>query len=76
MFQPLLKLVFSVFFRSPVKACKPVVYLASSSQVKGKSIDYLFLMQRLDMDSLAADPGNGKWLWDKTEALVNTLLIS
>jgi hypothetical protein len=53
-----------------------VVYLASSSQVKGKSIDYLFLMQRLDMDSLAADPGNGKWLWDKTEALVNTLLIS
>jgi len=72
-FQPLLRLIFSIFFRSPSKACKPVIYLAASPEVEGKAIDYLFLMQRKDMDEKAVDPENGKRLWDMTEKLVSLL---
>jgi len=68
-FQPLLKLTFSLFFRSPEKACEPVIYLAASEDVKGKAIDYLFLMSRKDMDTKATDPGNGKQLWEVSESL-------
>jgi NAD(P)-dependent dehydrogenase (short-subunit alcohol dehydrogenase family) len=68
-FQPLLKLTFRIFFRSPEKACEPVLYLASSADVEGKAIDYLFLMSRKDMDPKSLDPGNGKRLWDLSEEL-------
>lgn len=71
-FQPLLKLTFSLFFRSPEKACLPVVYLAASKDVEGKAIDYLFLMSRKEMDEKALDPGNGKELWIKSEKLKNS----
>ena len=33
-FKPLLKLVFSIFFKSPRKAAEPVVYLAASKDFK------------------------------------------
>lgn len=72
-FQPLLRLVFSIFFKSPSKACKPVVYLATSTEVEGRAIDYLFLMQRKNMDEKAVDPENGKRLWDMTEKLISLL---
>ncbi|MCK4569875.1 MAG: SDR family NAD(P)-dependent oxidoreductase [Bacteroidales bacterium] len=68
-FQPLLKLTFSIFFRSPKKACEPVVYLAASGDVEGKPIDYFFLMSRKEMDSKATDPANGKMLWDASDFL-------
>ena len=63
-FQPLLKLVFSLFFTSPPKACLPVAYLAASDEVANTPIDYLFLMQRKEMDDKATDPRNGKKLWE------------
>jgi NAD(P)-dependent dehydrogenase (short-subunit alcohol dehydrogenase family) len=68
-FQPLLKLTFSLFFRSPKKACEPVVYLASSGDVEGKPIDYLFLMSRKEMDPKSTDPSNGKLLWELSDKL-------
>lgn len=68
-FQPLLKLTFSIFFRSPKKACEPVVYFAASKDVEGKAIDYLFLMSRKEMDPMATDPVNGKKLWDTSMEL-------
>jgi len=68
-FQPLLKLTFSIFFRSPKKASEPVIYLAASKDVEGKPKDYLFLMSRKDMDPKAVEPGNGKLLWEKSEML-------
>lgn len=68
-FQPLLKLTFRLFFRSPEKACEPVLYLASSTDVEGKPIDYLFLMSRKEMDPKATDPGNGKQLWELSSQL-------
>jgi hypothetical protein len=73
LFQPLLKLVFRLFFRSPKKACRPVVYLAASQETEGRAMDYLFLMQRKKMDEKATDPDNGRQLWELTEDLVSRL---
>jgi NAD(P)-dependent dehydrogenase (short-subunit alcohol dehydrogenase family) len=69
-FQPLMKLVFKVFFRSPEKAAEPLVYLAASTEVEGKSTDYLFLMSRKAVDKKASIPKNGAKLWQLTEQLL------
>ena len=69
-FKPLLKAVFKIFFRSPEVAVQPVVYFAASSEVKGKAIDYLFLMGRKDMDAKAMDEENGQRLWQLSETLL------
>lgn len=70
LFQPVLKFTFSLFFRSPEKACEPLEYLAVSPELEGKNKDYLFLMARKEVDSKASDPDNGKLLWQKTEQLL------
>ena len=75
-FQPLLKLTFSIFFRSPEKACEPILYLATSKDVEGKPLDYLFLMSRKDMDPKATSPSNGKVLWEVSASLAKSLLSS
>ena len=62
--QPLLKLVFSIFFRSPAKAAVPAVYLAASNDEEGKPFDYFFLMTRKEVSGLASDIENGKRLWE------------
>ena len=69
-FKPLLKLVFGIFFRSPAVAVQPVVYFASSQEVKDRTIDYLFLMSRKEMDAKASDHLNGEKLWTLSEALL------
>jgi NAD(P)-dependent dehydrogenase (short-subunit alcohol dehydrogenase family) len=68
-FQPLLKLVFGIFFRSPKQACKPVIYLAASEAMEGLTGKYMFLMQHKDMDPKAVDPENGSRLWELSENL-------
>ena len=68
--QPVMKLVFKIFFSSPEKAAEPVVYLTTSKDVEGKDKDYLFLMSRRPVDDNASDPENGKRLWDLTENLL------
>jgi len=73
-FQPLLKLTFRVFFRSPEKACEPVLYLATSKDVEGKARDYLFLMSRKDIDLKAMNKENGADLWTRSEALREKVL--
>ena len=73
LFQPLLKGVFSIFFRAPAKAAVPVIYLAASADVEGKSFDYLFLMSRKEVSELAADPENGKRLWALSEEMVSQI---
>lgn len=72
--QPLMKLVFRMFFSSPEKAAEPVVYLAASKELEGKSKDYLFLMSRKPVDEKAADPENGEKLWSMTEQLIEETL--
>lgn len=70
LFQPLLKVIFGIFFRSPEKASEPVVYLATSGDVEGFPRDYLFLMSRKPVDEKAADPENGSRLWTLSEKLL------
>lgn len=75
-FQPLMKLVFGLFFRSPEKAAEPLVYLTASSTVEGSATDYLFLMSRKPIDEKAVEPTNGKKLWEMTEGLLKQHKIS
>jgi NAD(P)-dependent dehydrogenase (short-subunit alcohol dehydrogenase family) len=75
-FQPLLKLTFRIFFRSPEKACEPVVYFAASHDVEGKAIDYFFLMTRKEMDEKATDPDHGKELWEKSVNLMSKVKVN
>jgi NAD(P)-dependent dehydrogenase (short-subunit alcohol dehydrogenase family) len=72
-FQPLMKLVFAMFFKSPAKASEPVVYLAISKDIEGKSYDYLFKWARKPIDEKADDEGNGKRLWELSENIVKSL---
>jgi len=74
-FQPLLKLVLGIFFRSPKKACRPVVYLAASRDLEGKTGEYMFLMERKEMDEKASDPENGARLWELSEKLSKRIMI-
>lgn len=75
-FQPLLKLVFSIFFRSPDKAAIPLVYLAASRELEGKALDYLFIQQRKATDQKTQDPENGKRLWMQSEKLMTDIGIT
>ena len=68
-FQPLLKLVFRMFFRSPKDASSPVIYFSVSPDVEKKPFDYFFLMNRKIVDSKALNEGNGKKLWEMSSAL-------
>jgi len=72
-FQPLLKIIFGLFFKSPQKAAIPVVYLTASEDMKGKPFDYLFLMSRQEIDEKAADPMNGRKLWELSDALLDKI---
>ncbi len=69
-FQPLLKLIFALFFKSPEKAAEPVIYFATSQDVADKSFDYLHLMTRKEIDRQAADADNGRRLWEMSEELL------
>lgn len=75
-FQPLLKLTFSLFFRSPKRACEPVLYLATSKDVEDKASDYLFLMSRKEIDPKATLAAHGQELWDKSEELRKKVMDS
>lgn len=68
--QPLMKLIFRLFFNSPEKAAEPVVYMAASRNMEGINKDYFFLMSRKEVDERASDPENGKRLWEVTEKLL------
>lgn len=69
--QPILKGVFSLFFKSPEKASDPIIYFASENSPK--PIDYLFLLQPKPMDDKATDDTNGKKLWELSEGLIKEL---
>ncbi len=69
--QPLLKLIFRIFFRSPEAASAPILYLAASSDLEGITLEYLFLMNKKPMDQKATDPLNGSKLWELSEQLLS-----
>ena len=73
LFKPLLKMVFNIFFRSPEKASDPVIFQACSRDQEGRTNDYLFLMNRKEMDPKSTDPENGRRLWELSEKLASQL---
>ena len=73
--KPLMAVIFGLFFRSPEKARDPVIYLSTSTDVRSKEFDYLFLMSRKEIDELAEDPSNGDRLWKRSEELVHDLPV-
>lgn len=73
LFQPLMKVIFTIFFKSPKKAAEPVMFLAVSKDLEGKDFDYLFKMSRKEIDEKASDEENGEKLWELSEKLVGTL---
>jgi NAD(P)-dependent dehydrogenase (short-subunit alcohol dehydrogenase family) len=70
-FRPLMRLIFSMFFKAPDKACVPVIYMAASRDIEGKPLDYLFKMSRKYIDPKALDPENGQFLWEKSEKILS-----
>lgn len=70
LFHPLLRLIFTIFFKSPAKAAEPVIYLAASPEMEGKKFDYFFLMTRREIDRKALDEENGKMLWELSEKII------
>lgn len=73
-FQPLLKGVFNLFFRSPEEAAEPVVYLAVSPDLEGRTGVYLHLTVPKEKDPRARDPETGARLWRQSERLLGRYL--
>ena len=76
LFQPLMKLIFSLFFRSPMKASDPVIYFATSPRLAEKELEYLYLMSKKEVDEKAASKENGNLLFEKSEDLLSELGFS
>ncbi|MEM8893852.1 MAG: SDR family NAD(P)-dependent oxidoreductase [Bacteroidota bacterium] len=70
--QPVLKGVFSLFFRSPMKAADPIIYFCQENN-KNQPIDYLYLLQKKEMAPLTQDKDNAEELWNRSEALIKEL---
>ena len=58
--------IFKIIFRSPAKACLPVVYLAISEDFEGRTNEYLHMFNNKKMDPKVYIPEEGKKLWEES----------
>ncbi len=75
LFQPLIKVVFSLFFRSPAHAAAPVMYLAASPEIEGETDLYLHLMSPKSVDERVKDQQQARKLWEASERLIAHLKL-
>lgn len=68
----LMKFLFLLFFRSPSKAAKPVVYLAATPELNQQTDGYLHYITRKEMDERCKNPEIRQKLWEKSSALLAT----
>jgi len=68
--RPLTRLFFRIFFQSPETAARPVVYLAASPRIDGRTGTYQFLMRRRPPSDLADAPESGRALWSAFEEIL------
>jgi NAD(P)-dependent dehydrogenase (short-subunit alcohol dehydrogenase family) len=68
--KPILKPVMALFFQSPEKASVPVDYLVASSEMGGKTGEYMHMLWIKDPSEASMDLENGALLWGKTEELL------
>ncbi|HTP49437.1 MAG TPA: SDR family NAD(P)-dependent oxidoreductase [Anaeromyxobacteraceae bacterium] len=59
-----------VLFQDPFAADEPVLYLACSRALAGRTAVYLHKMTPKDVDPRAADPDMGRRLWERSEAVL------
>ena len=64
-----LRVVFSIIFRSPKKAVQPVIYLASSDDFYNKTNEYLHMFIPKRMDEKVYDKTEGLKLWNESARL-------
>lgn len=69
----ILKSIFTVIFKSPVKASKPVVYMAISADYKEETNEYLHMFRKKRMDPKVYIPEEGAKLWERSIALWNLI---
>ena len=65
-----LKALMHVFFQDPFVADEPVLYLACSRALEGRSALYLHKMVPKDVDARAAEAELGRALWERSEAVL------
>jgi len=65
----ILRGIFSVIFRSPEKAARPVVYMAISDDYRGKTNQYLHMFNQKRMDPKVYEDQEGKKLWQQSMEL-------
>jgi NAD(P)-dependent dehydrogenase (short-subunit alcohol dehydrogenase family) len=62
--------VMRLFFQDPFVADEPVLYLACSRALEGRTAVYLHKMAPKDVDPRAADAETGRALWEASEAVL------
>ncbi len=67
---PLMRLA----FRAPDKAAEPVMLLAASQTMAGRTGVYLHMLREKAVSPLAADAENGRRLWEKSGRLIEEWL--
>jgi len=65
-----LGLAMRLFFQNPFVADEPVLYLACSRALEGRTAVYLHKMEPKAVDVRAADANLGRTLWERSEALL------
>ncbi|MGD2036093.1 MAG: SDR family NAD(P)-dependent oxidoreductase [Bacteroidales bacterium] len=65
----LLKAIFFIIFRSPKKAARPVIYLASSDDFTNRTNEYLHMFIPKRMDEKVYDKREGEKLWSESAKL-------
>jgi NAD(P)-dependent dehydrogenase (short-subunit alcohol dehydrogenase family) len=71
-----LKAIFTIIFKSPAKACKPVVYMAISPDFEGRTNEYLHMFRPKKMDPKVYELEEGRKLWERSGELLTTLRVS
>ena len=69
--KPLLNTLFRHIFQSPEAAVAPVIYLCCAEAPGATTGMYLHMTQRKSASPSAADPENGRKLWEASETLVS-----
>ena len=72
--RPLLKLVMRALFQDPFTADEPVLYLACSRAMEGRTHVYLHKATPKDPDARAMDPARGGALWEASAALLGRVV--
>ncbi len=70
-----MKIMMTLFFKDPNKACAPAVHLACDKDIENKSGLYLHLMKMKKVSDTAAQPEIGQRLWQASEALIANAIV-